>query len=447
MHDGNNLYAPRQVWGVAALLQAVSDSIQARFTICTVTGEISGFTRASSGHCYFSLKDADGASALLRCAMFRRAASLLDFTPSDGQRVELRARVAVYEARGELQLTVEAIRRVGEGALYEQFLRLRAKLEAQGWFDPSRKRELPAYPQKLGLVTSLDAAALHDVLVALKRRAAHVGLVVYPCLVQGADAPASIIQALAQANARAEVDLLLVCRGGGSLEDLWSFNDERVVQAIANSELPVLTGIGHETDITLADLAADVRAPTPTAAAEMASPAQAESLQRLSQLEARLQRAVRQRLDNAAQQLDRLGLRMARPADALGAQSLRLQQLQHRLARAVEQVASRRCQIHEQLAQRLQRALHSDLKLRTQSLRGWLARLETLAPEHVLARGYVLLRDERGRAVTRVEGLRTGQTVAAQLVDGIAQLQVLGSQVGIATVAKSENNPLRAQRE
>ncbi|HRH89622.1 MAG TPA: exodeoxyribonuclease VII large subunit, partial [Rubrivivax sp.] len=263
---------PRPAWEVGALLLAAGDALQARFGAVSVRGELSGLTRAASGHCYFSLKDTTGSGALLRCAMFRRAAALLDFEPRDGQQLELRGRLAVYEARGELQLVVESMQRVGAGALYEQFLRLKARLDAAGLFDAARKRPLPPHPAVLGIVTSTAAAALRDVLTTLSRRAPHVRVIVYPSPVQGADAPAALIAALRLAAARREVDALLLVRGGGSLEDLWCFNDESLVRAIAASPLPLISGIGHDTDLTLADLAADLRAATPTAAAELAAP-------------------------------------------------------------------------------------------------------------------------------------------------------------------------------
>ncbi|HEY0821874.1 MAG TPA: exodeoxyribonuclease VII large subunit, partial [Rhizobacter sp.] len=221
------------VWGVAGLVHAVSDTLAARFASCTVRGEVSGFSRASSGHCYLSLKDADGGAALLRCAMFRRAASLLDFAPGDGQLVEVRGRLAVYEPRGELQFVVESMQRAGAGALFEQLQKLRLRLEGEGLFDERRKRPLPRFPRRIGVVTSLGAAALHDVLTALARRAPQVEVVVYPSLVQGPEAPMALVSALQTAERRGEVDLVILCRGGGSLEDLWAFNDERVVRAVA----------------------------------------------------------------------------------------------------------------------------------------------------------------------------------------------------------------------
>jgi exodeoxyribonuclease VII large subunit len=261
--------APRPAWDVGALLLAADDTLQTRFGPCRVRGELSGLTRAASGHCYFSLKDIAGAGgaggaggALLRCAMFRRAAALVDFAPRDGQQVELNGRLSVYEPRGELQLVVESMQRLGAGALYEQFLRLKARLEAAGLFDAARKRALAPWPATLGIVTSTTAAALRDVLTTLARRAPQLRVIVYPSAVQGAGAPAALVAALRLAAQRNEVDTLLLVRGGGSLEDLWCFNDESLVQAIAASPIPIVCGVGHESDVTLADLAADLRAPT-----------------------------------------------------------------------------------------------------------------------------------------------------------------------------------------
>ncbi|TDP74418.1 exodeoxyribonuclease VII large subunit [Roseateles toxinivorans] len=414
----------RVTWSVGALVAAVADALQARFASCSVEGELSGFSRASSGHCYFTLKDADGAAALVRCAMFKRAASLLDFAPADGQRVELRGRLAVYEPRGELQLVVEAMRRAGAGALYEQFLRLKAKLEAQGLFDASVKRALPAFPQRIGVVTSRGAAALHDVLTALKRRAPHVEVIVYPSLVQGAEAPEALVRAIQTANERAEVDVLIVCRGGGSLEDLWAFNDERVVRAIATSGLVVACGVGHETDVTLADLAADLRAPTPTAAAELVSPSRQANLDALGALAAALTRRIDQRLEAAAQRLDRVALRLARPADALASQQQRLAWLSHRLSVAVQRSQTRQAEVTGRLGRRLlqagpKRRLSAELHL--DALEG---RLRSLDPRQVLARGFAWLDDGQGNPLSSVAQLHQGQDLHAVLADGQAQLQV-----------------------
>src|SRR6187549_2051916 len=239
--------APR-IWQVGALCRAIADSLEARFNPVAVRGEVSGFSRASSGHCYFTLKDGQGQ---LRCAMFRRAASLLEFMPRDGELVEVNGRLGVYEPRGDLQLIVESLQRAGQGALFEQFLRLKARLEAQGLFDPARKRPLPVLPRGIGLVTSLGAAALHDVVTCLRRRAPHVPVVLAPAAVQGAQAPAELIRALSALYRLAEagkVDVILLVRGGGSIEDLWAFNSEQLARSIVQSPVPLISGVGHETD-------------------------------------------------------------------------------------------------------------------------------------------------------------------------------------------------------
>jgi len=424
MAEGSGLGLQRVTWSVGALVTAVSDTLQARFSSCTVEGELSGFSRASSGHCYFTLKDADGAAALVRCAMFRRAATLLDFAPDDGQRVELRGRLAVYEPRGELQLVVEAMRRAGAGALYEQFLRLKAKLEAQGLLDASTKRALPAFPQRIGVITSKGAAALADVLTALKRRAPHVGVIVYPSLVQGIEAPDALVRAIQTANARAEVDVLIVCRGGGSLEDLWAFNDERVVRAIADSKLVIACGVGHETDVTLADLAADLRAPTPTAAAELVSPSRQACLDALAVCAAALMRRVDQTLETAAQRLDRVASRLARPADALVSQHQRMAWLSHRLSLAVQRAQQHHAERANKLARRL--LLTGPKRRLTQGMHldGLEGRLHSLDPRQVLTRGFAWLDDGQGRALSSVSQLHHGQVLHAVLADGKAQMQV-----------------------
>jgi exodeoxyribonuclease VII large subunit len=417
--------SPRTVWSVAALLLATGDALAARFGAVAVRGELAGLTRAASGHCYFSLKDANGAPALLRCAMFRRAAALLDFQPADGQQVELRGRLGVYDARGELQLVVESMQRLGSGALYEEFLRLKARLQGLGLFDAQRKRKIPAHPRAVGIVTSLGAAALHDVLSAFARRAPQVPLIVYPSPVQGADAPAALVAALQRAGERAEVDTLLLVRGGGSLEDLWAFNDERVVRAVAASPLPVVCGVGHETDITLADLAADLRAPTPTAAAELAAPARSELAAALAARQAALAQALSRRLDASAQRLDGLALRLGRPAASLALQAQALAALEHRLRRAVSVVAARQRQASAQLAARLARAAPVQLQRAQARLAAAAARLDALDPQRVLHRGYAWVEGADGRPVVSVRGLQPGQQVQAVWADGRARAELL----------------------
>ncbi len=384
-----------RVWDVAVLVQAVGEALQSRFGAVAVRGELAGFTRASSGHCYFNLRAPDG-SAGLRCAMFRRAAGYLDFSPRDGQAVELRGKLAVYEPRGELQMIVEAMRPAGEGALMEQFLRLKARLEVEGLFDAARKRPLPAFPRRIGVVTSLAAAALHDVVTALRRRAPHVEVVVYPAPVQGLEAPPLLVRALTEAGQRSEVETLIVCRGGGSLEDLWAFNDEAVVRAIVASPIPVVCGVGHETDFTLADFAADLRAPTPTAAAELVAPERAVCLALLDQRQAQLRQALQRRLDREAQRLDRTVLRLSRPTEAL-------RQHQQRVAL---------------LAQRHSTALPRALQQHRQRLDLLAVRLQALDPARVLQRGYAWITDADGRTLVSVAQVQPGAALTAVLRDG-----------------------------
>jgi len=435
-----------QAWSVSALLLAAGDALAARFGAVTVRGELSGSTRASSGHCYFTLKDAAGGAGALRCAMFRRAAALSNVPLQDGLQVELRGRLAVYEARGELQMVVESMQRLGAGQLYEEFVRLRARLAAEGLFDPARKRPLPPFVRTVGVVTSLAGAALHDVVATLARRAPHVQVIVYPSLVQGADAPAALVAALAQVERRDEVDALLLCRGGGSLEDLWAFNDERVVRALDGMSRPVISGVGHETDVTLVDLVADVRAATPTAAAETVAVERAVVLDALTASARRLAQRVEQRLQAHAQRLDTAAARLARPAQALGAWRQRLQRLEARhaaalrtrsqaLARAHEALGLRlrhagqrlldaRGEAHRALGARFVRAAERNLSRQADVLRRHEQALANLDPRRVLERGYTLLESPDGHALVSAAALQAGQHVVAVLHDGRADVHV-----------------------
>lgn len=416
--------AVRPAWGVAALLLAAGDALAARFGAVTVRGEISGFSRAASGHCYLSLKDADGAPAVLRAAMFRRAAALLDFDPRDGMQVELRGRISVYEPRGELQLVVEAMRRLGAGTLYEEFLRLRARLQAQGLFDAGRKRPLPAWPRRVAVVTSPGAAAWHDVMTALQRRAPQVEVVLVPSPVQGVEAPPALAAALQRAGQLAGVDTVLLVRGGGSLEDLWAFNDERVVRAVVACARPVICGVGHESDISLADLAADLRAPTPTAAAELAAPEQGEQLRALRHRADALRRALQRQLDRQAQRLDAAALRMGPAAAAVARQHERLRAAAGRLRFAMQaQVPRRRLDLDLQ-ADRLQRSVRAPLALAAARLVAQADRLQALDPRAVLSRGFVWVEDEAARPVVSVRALALQARVRAVWADGTAQARI-----------------------
>jgi len=411
-----------RVWPVGALCRAVGDALDARFNPVTVRGEISGFSRAASGHCYFSLKDEAGQ---LRCAMFRRAASLLDFSPRDGDQVEVRGRLAVYEPRGDLQLVVESLRRAGQGALFEQFLQRKARLEAEGLFDPSRKRALPSMPRRIGLVTSLGAAALHDVVTALRRRAPHVEVVLAPAAVQGAQAPAELVAALrALYVLQPAPDAILLVRGGGSIEDLWAFNDETLARTIAQSPVPVVSGVGHETDFTIADFCADLRAPTPTAAAELVAAPQALWLEALGLIGERLDDALGARLDVLGQRLDLAASRLGRPSGMVARQRLGLAHQAQRLHYAVLSKTERLSQAQQVLKADLPLKLARSLAQRRERLERAAMRLQLLDPALVLQRGYAWLADPAGRAITSARQLAPGDAVRARLADGTVDMTV-----------------------
>jgi exodeoxyribonuclease VII large subunit len=386
-----------------------------------VRGEISGFTRAASGHCYFTIKDASGQ---LRCAMFKRAAQTLDFRPVDGELVEIKGRLGVYEPRGELQLVVEHMRRSGQGAWFEQFLQLKAKLEAEGLFDAERKRAIRTMPRGIGVVTSRGAAALHDVATALQRRVPHIPVVLAPALVQGVDAPATLVQALQQLSQQPNIDVILLVRGGGSIEDLWAFNDEALARAIVASPVPLICGVGHETDFTIADFCADLRAPTPTAAAEMCAVPQAELLANLQLWGGALQTLVHRHLDTQEQRLDRVQARLGRPSEGLNTEKMQLLHLQQRLTQAVH-TRTQRCQNElATLASSLTRGVQQTPAAARERLHRAELRLQLLDPKLVLQRGFAWLSDADGQAVTSVAQTQAGQALQATLADGVVDLQV-----------------------
>ncbi len=409
--------APR-IWQVGALCRAIADSLEARFNPVAVRGEISTFSAAASGHCYFSLKDQQGQ---IRCAMFRRAAQLLDFRPREGDSVEVLGRLGVYEPRGDLQLIVETMRPAGQGALYEQFLRLKARLEAEGLFDPGRKRPVPALPRGIGIVTSPGAAALHDVVTALRRRAGHVPVVLAPAAVQGAQAPSELVQALQALYRLARagtIDVILLVRGGGSIEDLWAFNDERLARTIVASPVPLVCGVGHETDFTIADFCADLRAPTPTAAAELAAQARELWLEGLDAVQERLARAVARRVDLAGERLDQAASRLGRPLARMAAQQARLGRAAHRLRFAVHRRLEADTRRFMALDLDLQAVARERLRRGVDAVERARLRLELLDPRLVLQRGYALLADAAGKPVTSVDQVRPGQPLVASVADG-----------------------------
>ena len=390
----------------------------------TVQAELSGFTRASSGHCYFNLKDS---GAQIRCALFRRTAEQLNFVPRDGQMVQAQARVAVYEPRGEMQLVVEALRPAGLGQLHEAFLQLKAKLEGQGLFAQDRKRVVPLYPRAIGVVTSLSAAALHDVVTALKRRVPHIPVIISPSPVQGADAPRQLVEALQALSTRGEIDVILLVRGGGSLEDLWAFNDEQLAHAIVNSPIPVISGVGHETDFTIADFCADVRAPTPTAAAELCAVSRETLWLDVQATQSLLSAQWVQNMDGREQRLDRLQAVLARPSTWANKQLHSLSGLDTRLARAAQHMLSRQGLTLQPTGLRLQRAAVDAPRAHELRLSRAALLLRSLDPALVLQRGFAWLENAQGQAMGSVKELHAGEQVRARLADGLADMQVVST--------------------
>ncbi|MDR0577271.1 MAG: exodeoxyribonuclease VII large subunit [Candidatus Accumulibacter sp.] len=446
LSSATDLAPPASVLTVSQLNRLARERIEAAFPLCWVAGEISNLTLSASGHAYFSLKDR---SAQARCVMFRNRAQLLGWRLENGQHVEARVLATLYEARGDFQLTVETVRKAGVGDLYEQFLRLKEKLEREGLFAHDGKRPLPAFPRRLGIVTSPQAAALRDVSSTLERRAPHLEIVLYPTPVQGGEAPARIVAAIEAANRHGECDALIVCRGGGSLEDLRAFNDEAVARAIRASRIPVITGIGHETDFTIADFAADRRAATPTAAAELAAPETARLQGRLLDLRKTLARRFERRLETHGQYLDGLARRLIHPGDRLGQQRERLDALRRRLAAALRQAGAPALARLARAGQRL-RLARPDTRARTAHLErlgdrmrnAWLAarqrgtaslaRLDAglahLDPRRVMARGYSIVRDAGGRIVNDSRALEPNDAVTVSFHAGQAQARITSAQ-------------------
>lgn len=414
-----------RIWQVGLLCRAIQDVLQRGFEQVRVTGEISGFSRPVSGHCYFSLKDASGQ---IRCAMFRRVATALDFQPREGDQVEVLARLTVYEARGDLQLVIEGMRRAGQGTLFEQFLQRKDRLQKEGLFDASRKRNLPPFPTSIGLVTSLGAAALHDVVHALQRRVPHIPVVISPASVQGEVAPVELVAALHVLYAQPEVEVILLVRGGGSIEDLWAFNDENLARTIARSPVPIVSGVGHETDFTIADFVADLRAPTPTAAAELVCEPQHLWQARLMQSFGRLHDCVLQQLDQRAQRLDRMAVHLGKPSVRLEQHHSRLNLLERRIQHALERYLQRQQQQIAQLYQRLPLVVQ---QARGQKQMQWeraAMRLEAVNPQQVLQRGYAWLHDQRGNTISKKDQTAPNMRVSATLVDGTVDMLVLGQE-------------------
>ena len=440
---------PRQARDVltpSQLNTLARDLLEGSFPLIWVEGELSGVSRPGSGHLYFCLKDA---RAQVRCAMFKPKSTWLKFIPREGLRVLARGRLTLYEARGEYQLVLDHMEEAGEGALRRAFEELRAKLTAEGLFDSARKRPLPVHPRRLGVLTSPSGAAVRDVLSVLARRYPLLHVDILPVLVQGASAAAQITAMLRRAAASGRYDLLLLTRGGGSLEDLWPFNDEQLTRAIVASAVPVISAVGHETDFSLADFAADLRAPTPSAAAELLAPSQDDLLRRLRTLDARMRNLQRQQLRAAMQRADRAALRLhaLHPRARLQLLQRRQQDGLRRLAAAWQRRAAadrsrlrhvdavlraahpqrRLSRLRERLAaiaSRPQSAIGRRLANDAMRLRGLARSLQAVSPLATVARGYAILQQPDGRVVRSVLDAAPGDVLDARLGDGSLSVAV-----------------------
>lgn len=445
---------PEFVYTVARLNREARIALTGHFGTIWVEGEISNLAMPASGHWYFTLKDAE---AQVRCAMFRGAGRLLGFKPANGDHVLARAQVGLYEPRGDYQLVVDLLEEAGDGALQRAFEALKKRLDTEGLFDPARKKPLPRFPACIGVVTSPTGAAIRDILTVLRRRHPAASVIVFPTKVQGSEAPAEIVRALQRADASGWCNVLLLARGGGSLEDLWAFNDESLARAIAACRTPVVAGIGHEVDFTIADFAADLRAPTPSAAAEAVTPDRIDLGIRLQRLDAQLKRGFLGRLERQQQRLDFIDRRLQQchPRQRLERQTLRLAELQRRLARgALARLGAHRQRIQhleaklqrhtpalrlqhfsDKLAMldgRLRRTVLHAVERSTQQFYGLGRRLDTVSPLATLARGYsITLRAANNAVVTDWRDVRPGEILHTRLAEGTLVSRIEKTEPGV----------------
>lgn len=431
---------------VSELNAIAKNLLEQHFYGIWVSGEISNLTRASSGHYYFSLKDQN---AQIRCALFKFAAARLNVPLKEGDHVEVSGKISIYEARGEFQITVNDIRQIGLGQLFEQYEKRKQQLQNEGLFAPERKQPLPEKPRKIGIITSLAAAALRDVCTTLRRRAPHIPIIVYPTSVQGSGSEQQIAQAIQIANERREVDILILCRGGGSIEDLWAFNEEISVRAVAASKLPIISGVGHETDFTLCDFAADVRAATPTAAAELASPDIAQLIAKIQNIQAALNQVLQQKYQNASQKIDFFSQRLLHPKQKLIQQKQQLKQQTTQLKHAIGQQLTQKhhqftqqtqtlqqhrpnTQLTQQTLQHIQAALNQQsqhiLSTKKQQLNEQTHLLNAIAPQNILQRGYAIVQNTKGKVITTAQQTQAGQTLVLTLAQGKLDVQVAKQQ-------------------
>lgn len=402
------------IFSVGELNESVRQLLEKNFTQIWLSGEISNFMQPASGHMYFSLKDTN---AQIRCAFFRGRQRSLSFLPENGQQVLVCGKLSLYPERGDYQLIVEDMRVSGEGDLKAQFEALKKKLEAEGLFAQARKKALPLMIRKLGVITSATGAALQDVLSVLRRRWPLMEVVVYDSMVQGNEAPSQLIRALRCAD-QSDCDALLMTRGGGSLEDLWAFNDEQLARAIAGAQLPIVSAVGHEVDFSISDFVADVRAPTPSAAAELLSLDQAEIRQGLATYEDKCERLIRMRLERLQEKVTHLSKRLVHPADRLNTQAQHLDHLNIRLAQALERRVQTAQQQLERLSLRLRPALQQRLALDKERFGRLAERLNTMSPLATLSRGYALAQKAGGEVITNVEQIDLDDSLTVSLATG-----------------------------
>lgn len=438
----------REIFTVSKLNQVARLLLEGHFPLIWIEGEISNCARPASGHLYFSLKDAN---ASVRCAMFRGRNQHLPFKVDNGQQVMARAKVSLYEGRGDYQLIIDHMEEAGDGALRRAFDLLKKKLSSEGLFDAGLKKPIPSMPSCIGVVTSATGAAVHDILTVLKRRFP-VPIIIYPSDVQGKQAAPKLVEAIELANADKRCDVLIVGRGGGSLEDLWAFNEETVARAIAKSDIPIISAVGHEVDVTIADFVADLRAATPSAAAEAASPEKAQLLQQLSDLQTRMLHAVKRLLQHADLRLQHISKRLQHPSMRLMQYAQRYDFLERQCRQAIEKVLQQKMKQLDELSHRLwqhnpaiqcaqyqdrcqhlqhrlQLAMQQSLNHKKQSLDALMRNLNVVSPLATLDRGYSIVTDAKEHILLSANDVKVGETITATLADGKIQCSVIKRQI------------------
>lgn len=439
MNDAlTNISSSRDIYTVSRLNREVRTILETAFPLLWIEAELSNFSRPSSGHWYFSLKDE---AAQVKCAMFKNRNQLVRLPPANGTQVLVRARIGLYEPRGDYQLIIEHMEEAGAGALRQQFEILKNKLASEGLFDSAHKKNIPASALKIGIITSASGAAIHDILTTLRRRSPMQQVIVYPVPVQGKGAATKIAQAINKANQRKETDVLILARGGGSLEDLWEFNEEIVARAIYASDIPVVTGIGHEVDFSIADFVADQRAATPTAAAELISPDRYQQLQKISAIESRLNYLMQYKLQQKQQQLDWLNKRIRHPKERIQTIRNKINELQQRNIRSMYNLLSHsRSHItlleakiqqyepseklqqlkmrYENINVRFQVSTRQLVAAKKQKLHHLIHTLDALSPLHTLKRGYAIVRNDSNNVIKSVNKIKSGQEIKTNFSDG-----------------------------